>query len=148
MARAGGIEANELDFLAPTYVRGFVRSYARYLEVNEEPLLEEFDRRFGRVGAQTSVLEVLEARAKGSRPRRKRLSSWNVAAALAAVVLVAMAVVGVINQPGGNAGRQAAERNEDGAGDNQGRRDQSGADPSPTARPDEGAVAQADGTQP
>src|SRR5919112_2159746 len=41
------MESDEFDFLAPAYVRGFLKTYARFLRLNAEPLLEDFDRRFG-----------------------------------------------------------------------------------------------------
>src|SRR3989337_168849 len=41
------MESDEFDFLAPAYVRGFLKTYARFLRVDPDPLLEQFDRRYG-----------------------------------------------------------------------------------------------------
>ncbi len=42
------MESDEFDFLAPAYVRGFLRTYARFLRVDPTPLLAEFAHTFGR----------------------------------------------------------------------------------------------------
>src|SRR5687767_14256651 len=41
------MESDEFDFLSPTDVRGFLKTYSRFLQVDPDPLLQEFDRRFG-----------------------------------------------------------------------------------------------------
>jgi cytoskeletal protein RodZ len=93
------MESDEFDFLAPAYVRGFLRTYARFLRVNEDPLIDEFDRKFGRNRADTTAIAALETRAKSVPRQRRPLNSWTVAALLAAFALVALAVVGIINDP-------------------------------------------------
>ncbi|MGH2700638.1 MAG: helix-turn-helix domain-containing protein [Actinomycetota bacterium] len=93
------MESDEFDFLAPAYVRGFLRTYARFLRVNEEPLIDEFDRKFGRNRADTTAIAALETRAKSVPRQRRPLNSWTLAAVLAAVTLVALAVVGIVNAP-------------------------------------------------
>lgn len=93
------MESDEFDFLAPAYVRGFLRTYARFLRVGEEPLIEEFDRRFGRARSDPSQIVALERRTR-SAPREKRpLSSWTVAASLAAIFLVILGVIGIVSGP-------------------------------------------------
>ena len=91
------MESDELDFLEPAYVRGFLKTYARFLRVNPEPLLEEFDRRFGgRI--DTSQIVALERHGKRNTPSRRRpASSWTVAAVVAASFLLILGVVGLVS---------------------------------------------------
>jgi cytoskeletal protein RodZ len=103
------MESDEFDFLAPAYVRGFLRSYARFLGLNPDPLTEEFDRQFGRAPSDTSQIAAMDSgtaksravqhrrRSKSYVPKeRKSFSSWSVAAVLALLVIVALAIVGVV----------------------------------------------------
>jgi cytoskeleton protein RodZ len=91
------MESDEFDFLAPAYVRGFLRTYARFLRVNEDPLVAEFDRKYGRGKTDTSSITALNDRARRVPRQRRPLNSWTVAALLAAFTLVSLAVVGVIS---------------------------------------------------
>jgi cytoskeletal protein RodZ len=93
------MESDEFDFLAPAYVRGFLRTYARFLRVSEDPLIQEFDRRYGTGRSDTSAILALENRARSVPRQRRRMSGWSVAATLAAIVLVAITVVGLANAP-------------------------------------------------
>jgi cytoskeletal protein RodZ len=93
------MESDEFDFLAPAYVRGFLRTYARFLRVSEEPLIEEFDRRYGRARSETSQIVALERRSKSAPRERKVMSSWAVAASLAAIFLVILGVIGLVSGP-------------------------------------------------
>lgn len=91
------MESDEFDFLAPAYVRGFLKTYARFLRVDPDPLLEEFDRRFGgRI--DTSQIVALERHGKRNSPRERRpASSWTVAAVIAAAFLLILGVVGLVS---------------------------------------------------
>ena len=91
------MESDEFDFLAPAYVRGFLKTYARFLRVNPDPLLEEFDRRYGgRI--DTSQIVALERHGKRNGPPPRRLSSsWTVAAVIAAAFLLILGVIGLVN---------------------------------------------------
>ena len=91
------MESDEFDFLAPAYVRGFLKTYARFLRVNPDPLLEEFDRRYGgRI--DTSQIVALERHGKQNNPPQRRFaSSWTVAAVIAAAVLLVLGLVGLAN---------------------------------------------------
>ena len=93
------MESDEFDFLAPAYVRGFLRTYSRFLRVNEEPLIEEFDRKFGRGRTDTATIAALETRARSLPRRRQALNSWTLAALLAAFTLVTLALVGIFSTP-------------------------------------------------
>ncbi len=90
------MESDEFDFLAPAYVRGFLKTYARFLRVDPGPLLEEFDHRYGgRI--DTSQIVALERHGRrNSPPRRKLAGSWTVAAAVAAAFLMILGVVGLV----------------------------------------------------
>lgn len=90
------MESDEFDFLAPAYVRGFLKTYARFLRVNPDPLLEEFDHRYGgRI--DTSQIVALERHGKrNSQQERRPASSWTVAAVVAAAFLLILGVVGLV----------------------------------------------------
>jgi len=114
------MESDEFDFLAPAYVRGFLRSYARFLGLNSDPLMEEFDRRFGRAPLDTAQIAAMEtgtARSRAVQHRRrsrsyvpkerKSFSNWTAAAMLALVAIVALAAIGLAQgdpdeEPGDN----------------------------------------------
>jgi cytoskeleton protein RodZ len=93
------MESDEFDFLAPAYVRGFLRSYARYLRVEPGPLLEDFDNRYGGGRVESSQLVALQRREKSVPKEHRRLNSWVVAGGAAAVILVVLAIVGVATAP-------------------------------------------------
>jgi cytoskeleton protein RodZ len=91
------MESDEFDFLAPAYVRGFLKSYARYLHVDPEPLIEDFDRRFG---GRVDTAQIIAQQRRSKRRRKgikepRKLNSWVVAGVVAAGVLVLLAVVGL-----------------------------------------------------
>lgn len=92
------MESDEFDFLAPAYVRGFLRSYARFLGLDPGPLLAEFDRRFGPPRADTTRIVEIERRAARVRPP-VRLGSWGAAALIAAVMIAGLAVIGLVAGP-------------------------------------------------
>ena len=93
------MESDEFDFLAPAYVRGFLRSYARYLRVEPEPLLEDFDQRYGGGRVDSSQMLALQRREKAVPREHRRLNSWAVAGGAAAAILVILAIVGVASAP-------------------------------------------------
>lgn len=93
------MESDEFDFLAPAYVRGFLKSYARYLHVDPEPLLKEFDRVHGGPRVDAAQIVALQRRERNLPKQRRRMNSWVMAAAAAVIVLVLLAVVGIVNAP-------------------------------------------------
>lgn len=99
------MESDEFDFLAPPYVRGFLKSYASYLRVDPDPLLREFDRRYAanRVDPTEHIVRGQKKMPKERDPR----SRWIVAAGSAAVILVILAFVGLAQ--GDNEAPQVAE---------------------------------------
>jgi cytoskeleton protein RodZ len=94
------MESDEFDFLSPTYVRGFLKTYARYLRVESEPLMEDFDRRFGGGRIDTAQIIALERRGRKAPRERRKLSSWTVAALIAAGCLAVLAAIGLAQGTG------------------------------------------------
>lgn len=92
------MESDEFDFLAPAYVRGFLKSYALYLRADPDPLLREFERRYAsnRIDPTEYLVKERKKMPKERNPRNR----WIVAASSASVVLVILALVG-ISQGGG-----------------------------------------------
>ena len=104
------IESDEFDFLAPTYVRGFLKTYARYLRVKPEPLLVEFDARYGTQRVDSAQIVALERHGKRHMAaNRKKLSSWAVAAIGATAVIIALAAIGLAEGDDPPADNVAAE---------------------------------------
>lgn len=100
------MESDEFDFLAPAYVRGFLKNYARFLRVDPDPLLEEFDARWGGGRFDTGQLVSIDRRNKQTVPREPRhISNWTIAAMVAGVLLVVFTVVGIIVGPEEEEGR-------------------------------------------
>lgn len=90
------MESDEFDFLAPAYVRGFLRTYARFLRVEVEPLLDEFDRLYGSPRVDTTQIASLERRRRRSPREHKRLSNAAVAGIVIGGMLIALAIVGLV----------------------------------------------------
>lgn len=135
------MESDEFDFLAPAYVRGFLTSYARYLRIDPDPLLREFDRRYGAGRVDTDQIVALERRARKAPRTKRRLSSWAVAATLAAAGLVSLAVVGLVSgEEPGPSRRQVTVRESPSPP-----AESPAPTPSPSDTQEEGAVALEDG---
>lgn len=93
------MESDEFDFLVPAYVRGFLRSYARYLRVDPDPLIEDFESRYGGGRVDSSQLVAIQRREKAVPKQHRPMNSWVVAGAAAAAILVVLAIVGVASTP-------------------------------------------------
>lgn len=91
------MERNTFEFVSgATYVKGMLRSYARWLGLDSQALVQEFDRSYGtRPGPP--LREILPEPV--ARAARKPRSAWLVAAVIAASVLLALSLVGVMSPP-------------------------------------------------
>ncbi len=93
------MESDEFDFLAPAYVRGFLKQYALYLRADPDPLLREFERRYA--SSRIDPTEYLVKERKKMPKERNPRNRWIVAAGSAAVVLIFLMFIG-LSQGGGN----------------------------------------------
>ena len=108
------MESDEFDFIAPAYARGFLRSYARFLGLDDEPFLEEFDRRFG-TGPVDTVQIVAADRGRTKKVRdHSPFSRWTIVLVLIAGVLLLLALIGIFapRPPRDRAERAAAQQSE------------------------------------
>jgi cytoskeletal protein RodZ len=142
------MESDEFDFLAPTYVRGFLKSYARYLRADPAPLLQEFDRRFGTGRSEATQIVAFERHARKNKAASgPRLNNWGVAAILAGLMIVGLAVVGLFqgddSAPTGDRADVAEEPNDDET--TEPATPTPSPTPTPTPTPDDGEIAFTDG---
>jgi cytoskeletal protein RodZ len=93
------MESDDFDFLAPAYVRGFLRSYARFLDIDPAPLTDELERRHGSLKTDTSSIVAIERRVRKAPKQRKPSGNWSVAAVLAASALLFLGVLGLLQGP-------------------------------------------------
>lgn len=139
------IESDEFDFLAPTYVRGFLKTYARYLRVNPEPLLVEFDSRYGTQRVDSAQIVALERHGKRHMAaNRRKLSSWAVAAIGASAVIIGLAAIGLAE--GDDPPTENVAQNESPAPDANESEDEGQAEVSPSPSPSE-TLATAEGIE-
>jgi cytoskeleton protein RodZ len=140
------MESDEFDFLAPAYVRSFLKTYARFLGLESGPLVEEFDRQFGSQKFETAQIAALERRAKAA-PKQRRLNNWMTAAAISLLVLFGLAVIGLATGdeegPGdrvaGNTESTSSEQPEEVASEEP--------EPTPSPSPEETFIALTDGIE-
>lgn len=139
------MESDEFDFLAPAYVRSFLKTYARFLHIEPQPLVEEFDRQFGAQKFETAQIAALERRSKVG-PKLRRFNSWMTAAAVSLIVLVGLAVVGLATgtdeEPNTPSVAQADDTSEPEETDTE-----EVAEPTPTPSPEETFIALTDGIE-
>lgn len=134
------MESDEFDFLAPAYVRSFLKTYARFLHIEPGPLVEEFDRKYGTAKFETAQLAALERRAKQV-PKQRSFNNWATAAAIASIVLVGLAAIGLATGKDEKPSRTVAQNDqttqpEDTATET--------AEPTPTPSPEETFIALSD----
>lgn len=138
------MESDEFDFLAPAYVRSFLKTYARFLHLEPGPLVEEFDRRHGSQKFETAQIAALERRSKAA-PKQRRFNSWVTAAAISLVVLVSLAIVGLVtgaedDDPRENVAQTQPTEDPDDVVDED-------TEPTPTPSPEETVIALTDGIE-
>jgi cytoskeleton protein RodZ len=108
------MESDEFDFLAPAYARGFLRSYVRYLGLDEGPFLEQFDHVFGSQGIDASQIAAVD-KDKPSRPVRDRrsINFLTIFIATAAGLLLLFGLVGLFAPEPSRDNRGAAATEEE-----------------------------------
>ncbi len=114
--RIGYLEALERETFdalgSDVYVRGFLRSYARYLGLSHEKVISAYERAFARPKPGPAPVE----RAPGVTPTEavvlteKKRPNWWLAAGAALIALAAAAAIGLLNR--GTAVPEPAEVNE------------------------------------
>jgi hypothetical protein len=84
----------------PVYARGFLSTYARFLELDDEPLLEEY-RRTAEGADRVESIPLGAIRAGGLRPRRKPVKPALLAAVgLVTALLLGLVIVGLLESSG------------------------------------------------
>lgn len=87
------MEADNFRFLSGhLYVRGMVRSYSRWLGIDDEPLLLEFDRLYA-PKKEATIPGIIREPAEAPKTRRPK---WLIAATVAASTLLVLSLVGVM----------------------------------------------------
>jgi cytoskeleton protein RodZ len=85
----------------PVYVRSFLSTYARFLGLDDEPLLEEYARTTGAPG-RPDPIPPGAIRAGGISPRRRPPKPILIAVAgVAAVIVLGLAIVSLLSDTGG-----------------------------------------------
>ena len=138
------MESDEFDFLAPAYVRSFLKTYARFLHIEPGPMVEEFDRRYGSQKFETAQIAALERRAKVA-PKQRRFNNWMTAAALSLAVLVGLAIVGLVTGKEDEDPRRDVAQNQPSEGPEDTATEEAEATPTPS--PDETFIALTDGIE-
>lgn len=89
------MEDNNFRFLSGgTYIRGMLRAYGKWLRLDEEQLVADFDEIYGSPGALSVRRIITEPAQVAPRPQRPK---WMIAAVLAAGTLLVLSLVGVMN---------------------------------------------------
>ena len=141
------MESDEFDFLAPAYVRGFLKTYAKYLRVDPDPLIHEFERRYAVRRVDTAQL-LAEGNRRNAPPGPRKINSWTVAGAVALLGIVALGLIGV-TQGRDDSRRQVAERGDEANEEPQAAAPEKPATPdqSPSPAETEDELAHADGVE-
>lgn len=102
------MEQDNFKFVAPTYVKGHLRSYARWLGLDEQELADHFDQQVGEVVPQAMDTLIRRSDNAGPKPHRPK---WVIAAVLAAGGLLVLSLIGVMNPVADVAPPPAAPQN-------------------------------------
>lgn len=89
------MESDEFDFMAPTYVRGFLKNYARFLMIDPEPLVDEFDRRFGTGPVVTQEIMTMSRRGSTAARQPRHIPRWATIGLGILALLVLFALIGI-----------------------------------------------------
>ena len=91
------MENEDFDVLpAGTYVKGFLRTYAEYLDLDARLLIDEFNERFGTGEHREHVIQPTRAVKAEAAPktRRKHQTNYILVAILAVVIIAVLAYLG------------------------------------------------------
>ncbi|MHB1325053.1 MAG: helix-turn-helix domain-containing protein [Thermoleophilia bacterium] len=91
------MENEDFDVLpAGTYVKGFMRTYAEYLDLDAQLLIDEFNDRFGNGEHREHVIQPTRALKAEAAPkkRRKHQTNYILVAILAVVIIAVLAYLG------------------------------------------------------
>jgi len=89
------MERDSFRFVSGTaYVRGMLRAYASWLELDDSEILEDFDRAHAK-SVVSPVAEIIKRPVQP--PPRPRERLWVIAAAVAASILLFLSLIGVMN---------------------------------------------------
>lgn len=138
------MESDELDFLAPAYVRSFLKTYARFLQIDPAPIVEEFDRRFGSTKFEMGQIAALDRRTRQA-PKESRLNSWAVAAIVALLALATLSVIGLASTPEEDDPRRGVAASDESPAPDESAADD--AESSPTPEPEQSIVAFTEGIE-
>ncbi|HYH27457.1 MAG TPA: helix-turn-helix domain-containing protein [Actinomycetota bacterium] len=96
------LEAETFDILlGDVYVRGFLRSYSRYLGLNPDKVVAVYDREYGRSPPEPAPVDLAPGVGVESVvdvPERHRRTAWVLAAAAALIVLISAGAIGLLNR--------------------------------------------------
>lgn len=94
------LEAESFDvLLGDVYVRGFLRSYSRYLGLSPEKVVSAYERVYGRPRSLAiSVHPAAGIASTVDHPDTRRRTAWILAAGAALIVLISAAAIGLISR--------------------------------------------------
>ena len=94
------LEAESFDvLLGDVYVRGFLRSYSRYLGLSPEKVVSAYERVYGRARSLAiSVHPAAGIESTVDHPDTRRRTAWILAAGAALIVLISAAAIGLISR--------------------------------------------------
>jgi hypothetical protein len=94
------LEAESFDvLLGDVYVRGFLRSYSRYLGLSPQKVVSAYERVYGRPrSAAVSVHPAAGIESSVDHPDTRRRTAWVLAAGAALIVLISAAAIGLISR--------------------------------------------------
>ncbi|MFM8829029.1 MAG: helix-turn-helix domain-containing protein [Actinomycetota bacterium] len=89
------MEDEQFDLLPdPSYVRGFLRAYSTYLDIDPQLVLDEYDSRFGDIGQSVEDARRARRRAEGRPRRREAQLLWLAIGGVTGIALLAWLGIG------------------------------------------------------
>ncbi|MBU6363015.1 MAG: DUF4115 domain-containing protein [Acidobacteria bacterium] len=89
------MENEQFDLLPdPSYVRGFLRAYSTYLDIDPQLVLDEYDSRFGDIGQSAEDARRARKRAEARPRRREAQLLWLAIGGVTGIALLAWLGIG------------------------------------------------------